>query len=254
MSAIWTDIVPPRAANHGTPDRSRARLDTSHGPADSPAYASRPIGRRVRGHEGRVVEADGCRSTQIVSFTKGGIVDTTRRSEEVRFEVSSSRLVTALVAGFVATHIATVTGYWYHGINMPDLGWPNFNGVLLLGTDASPLAQFWAGTVYHTATGISYALFYAYIIHPWLPIKNSRGGNILKALIWAAILATISAIWWVPQLFNSVYQADLGWFSQNVGPLFFNSSEWTVPVGIYLWHAVWGLTLGLIYNPLPVES
>ena len=29
----------------------------------------------------------------------------------MRFSVSNSRLVTALVAGFVATHIATVTGY-----------------------------------------------------------------------------------------------------------------------------------------------
>lgn len=179
-------------------------------------------------------------------------MDTAVRSAPVRFEVSGSRLVTALVAGFVATHLATVTGYWFHGINLPDLGWPNFNGLLLLGTDSSPLAQFWAGTVYHTATGISFALFYAYIFHPWLKIENSRRGNIIKAEIFAAILATLSAVWWVPQLFNQVFQADLGWFSQNVGQIL-GTPAWKPIVGIYLWHAIWGLNLGLIYNPMPAE-
>jgi hypothetical protein len=180
-------------------------------------------------------------------------MDTRERSAPVRFEVSDSRLVTALVAGFVATHIATVTGYWFHGINLPDLGWPNFNGLLLLGTDASPVSQFVSGAVFHGLTGISFALFYAFIFHPLLPIKNSRGGNLLKALIFAGILATLSAIWWVPQLFNQVFQTDLGWFSQNLGTLL-GTDAWKPIVGIYLWHVIYGVNLGLIYNPLPSES
>jgi hypothetical protein len=170
---------------------------------------------------------------------------------EFRSAVSRSRLVTALVAGFVATHIATVTGYWFHGVGLPDLGWPNFNGILLLGKDASPLSQFWAGTLYHDLTGICFALFFAFIFHPRIPLANSTGGNLAKALIFAGILATLSAIWWVPQLFNQVFGTDLGWFSQKVGPLFYKSAGWTVPVGIYLWHFIFGLNLGLIYNPLP---
>jgi hypothetical protein len=175
-----------------------------------------------------------------------------REPAAFRSAVSRSRLVTALVAGFVATHIATVTGYWYHGIQLPDLGWPNFNGVLLLGTDASALAQFWAGTVYHTATGISFALFYAFVIHPLIPLPGSTAGNLAKALLFAVALATLSAGWWVPQLFNQVFQADLGWFSQNVGRIL-GVASWKAVFGIYLWHLVWGLNLGLIYNPLPPE-
>jgi hypothetical protein len=169
-----------------------------------------------------------------------------------RSEVSSSRLITALVAGFVATHIATVTGYWYHGINLPDLGWPNFNGLLLLGQESSQLAQFWAGTVYHTFTGISFALFYAYIVHPRIPLPNSRGGNVVKGILFGLVLATLSAGWWVPQLFNQIFERDLGWFSQNVGELL-GAGGWEVILGIYLWHIIWGLNLGLLYNPLPPE-
>lgn len=170
-----------------------------------------------------------------------------------RSEVSRSRLVTALVAGFVATHIATVSGYWFHGINLPDLGWPNFNGLLLLGTDASPLSQFWAGTAYHLATGICFALFYAFIVHPRIPLANTMGGNVAKGILFALVLATLSAAWWVPQLFNQVFQTDLGWFSQNVGTLL-GTSAWKPIVGIYLWHIIYGLNLGLIYNPAPAEA
>ncbi|MGH3691258.1 MAG: hypothetical protein ACRDT7_13960 [Microbacterium sp.] len=168
---------------------------------------------------------------------------------QFRSEVSNSRLVTALVAGFVATHVATVAGYWFHGINLPDLGWPNFNGLLLLGTESSPVSQFVAGAVFHMFTGICFAIFYAFIVHPRLSLKNTRGGNIAKALIFSAVLATLSAVWWVPQLFNQVFQTDLGWFSQNVGELL-GTDAWKPIVGIYLWHVIYGLNLGLIYSPM----
>jgi hypothetical protein len=171
-----------------------------------------------------------------------------------RSSVSTSRLVTALVAGIVATHIATVTGTWYEGINLPPLNWPNFNGILLLGANASPLAQFWAGTAYHYLTGISFALFFAFVLHPLIRLPNSFGGNVMKGILFGLVLATISAIWWVPQLFNSVFGTDLGWFSQRVGPKFFNAGAWEVPVGIYLWHIIYGFNLGAFYNPLPAET
>jgi hypothetical protein len=170
-----------------------------------------------------------------------------------RAVVTTHPVAGALIAGFVATHIATVTGYWYHGIGLVDLGWPDFNGNLLLGVKASALSRFWAGATFHFATGMCFSLIFAFVIHPMLPIKNSTGGNILKGILFGMVLATISAIWWVPQLFNSVFGADLGWFSQNVGPLFYKQAGWTVPFGIYLWHFVYGFNLGALYNPLPAE-
>jgi len=180
---------------------------------------------------------------------------TTERADALVFPISASRgqLVTALVAGFVATHIATVSGYWFHGVNLPDLGWPNYNRILLLGTKASPLSQFWAGAVFHFLTGMCFALLYAFIVHPRLRrFPNTMRGNMTKALLFAMVLATLSAIWWVPQLFNSEFGYNFGWFSQNLGK-FLSVPAWKAVFGIYLWHIIFGINLGLIYNPHTAE-
>jgi hypothetical protein len=102
-------------------------------------------------------------------------------------------------------------------------------------------------------TGICYALFFVFLIHPRIPLPNSTGGNVTKALLFAFVLATLSAARWVPQLFNEKFATDLGWFSQNVGKLL-GTAAWKPIVGIYLWHFIWGLNLGLVYNPLPPED
>jgi len=163
-----------------------------------------------------------------------------------RAEVSKHRIAFALLAAFVATHMATVSGYWYKIIGIDPLGWPQFNGILLLvhrGSGGSGVDQFWAGTVYHYGTGISYGLIFAFLIHPLLPIRNTLVGNIGKALIWGFLLATLSALLWVPRNFP---EFDPGVFSVDLG--------WDVVVGIYLWHAVYAVTLGAFYNPLPPEG
>src|SRR5712691_7019368 len=146
----------------------------------------------------------------MATMTSGEPIAAKGRADTLVYPIAVARgqLVTALVAGFVATHIATVSGYWFHGVNLPDLGWPNFNGILLLG---------------------------------------------VKAILFALVLATISAIWWVPQLFNSVFNYNFGWFSQNLGK-FLGVSAWKAVVGIYVWHIIYGVNLGLIYNPHPAEA
>ena len=75
-----------------------------------------------------------------------------------RSNVSRQRIAYGLLAAFVATHIATVSGVWYKIIGLPDLSWPAFNGILLLGhqgVEASGTQQFWAGSIYHFLTGIA---------------------------------------------------------------------------------------------------
>jgi hypothetical protein len=161
-----------------------------------------------------------------------------------RLFVTRHRLLAALIAATVATHIATVTGVWYHGIGLSDLNWPSFNGALLLPT-GSATSQFWVGTAYHYATGIALGLLYAVALHPLMrwAFKSSTLANLSKALVFGIVLATISALWWVPALFPSL---NAGFFSANLG--------WKVVVGIYLWHLIYGFNLGLLYNPLsPAE-
>jgi len=163
-----------------------------------------------------------------------------------RVNVSKHRITYALLASVVATHIATVSGYWYKIIGIPVLGWPGFNGILLLGhtgTGATGTQQFWAGTVYHYMTGICYGLIFAFLIHPLLPGRNTVLGNIRKALIWGAVLAVLSALLWVPRNFPEFHP---GFFTNNLG--------WKTVIGIFIWHAVYGLHLGALYSPMPEDS
>jgi hypothetical protein len=164
-----------------------------------------------------------------------------------RANVSRHRFAFALLAAVVATHMATVSGYWYKIIGISTLGWPQFNGILLLvhpygpnGAGATATQQFWAGTVYHYGTGICYGLIFAFLIHPILKIPNTVLGNLGKALLWGGVLATLSALLWVPRDFPEFHP---GFFTNNLG--------WDVILGIYVWHAVYGLTLGAFYSPLP---
>jgi len=170
---------------------------------------------------------------------------------------STHPLGMAILAGIVATHIATITGYWYHGIGLPDLDWPRFNGYLLLrsgvlaaggkvpaGVFATPdTTRLLLGWVAQTLTGVVFAVVYVTAIRPKLPWSNSARGNLAKALLWGLVLATISALWWTPALFPEFHT---GFFTSNLG--------WKTVVGIYLWHVVWALHLGVIYNPLSAEE
>jgi len=159
--------------------------------------------------------------------------------------VSNNRLVAALVAGFVGTHMATVTGYWYRMIGFTNgqgyvtLDWPGFNGFLIM-PQGSTWEKFVSGGVLHYMTGICFSLIFVYLIHPRLPLPNTMWGNLGKALIWGEFLALVSALWWTPFNFP---EFNPGFLALNLG--------WKTTVGIFIWHAVYGVHLGAFYNPLP---
>jgi hypothetical protein len=161
--------------------------------------------------------------------------------------VTERPLAGALVASFVATHLATVMGYWFHGLSFggarfPDAGWPSFNGFLLVPNE-SGIAQFWAGSVYHFFTGMCFSLTFCLLLFPMFKGKNTVGGNIAKGVIYGLVLATLSALWWVPQLFPGIHA---GFFSHNLGL--------KAVLGIYLFHIIYGVNLGAFYSPLPTEE
>jgi hypothetical protein len=164
-----------------------------------------------------------------------------------RSAVSNNRLVAALVAGFVGTHMATVTGYWYRmigfkpGEGFVSLDWPVFNGVLIRpNAEFGGPDQFATGWVFHSLTGFCFTLIFAFLIHPRLPAGWS---NLIKGLAWGGFLAVLSALWWTPANFPAF---NPGFLSLNLG--------WRTTVGIFIWHAVYGVHVGAFYNPLPDEK
>ena len=178
-----------------------------------------------------------------------------RLIDDWRVFVTRHRLIVAIVGGLVATHVTTNMGMWYHGLGgLPDLNFNLLNGYLVFGNAANAfgtegfqdvviLTLFGAGA--HYAQGLSFALIFAFGIHPLLPIKNSIAGNFAKAIIWGLILGTLSAVWWInlfPNLAGPGVNAGL--FFSNFGP---DQMKWVVAV--YLWHIVYGFTLGAFYQP-----
>jgi hypothetical protein len=77
-----------------------------------------------------------------------------------------------------------------------------------------------------------------------LPWRNTERGNLAKGLFFGTVLAIISCGFMVPLVYFPQFHP--GFFSLNLG--------WKVILAIFLWHWVYGLHLGLIYNPLPADA
>jgi hypothetical protein len=172
--------------------------------------------------------------------SKNGSAYSAQSERSLRAVMSRHPLALAVIAGLVATHIATITGYWYHGIGLPNMDWNRANGHQLL-PHGSDQAQFVSGAIFHYATGVCFALLYAFKIQPALPWRDTALGNTLKAVVFGLGMAVISALIIVPLVFFP--QLHPGFFSLNLGI--------KVVLAIFLWHLIYGLHLGAIYNPLP---
>ena len=149
----------------------------------------------------------------------------------------------ALISGFVATHIATVFGLWFHGIGLPNLNWPVANGAVVDPTGSIPV-QFALGEFIHGIDGLVFTLIFALFLFPLFKWGNSSAGNMAKALIFSMVLATISAGFLVPYVYYPHFGA--GVFASGYG--------WKTVFAIYLWHVVFGVNLGTMYNPLPLDD
>ena len=150
---------------------------------------------------------------------------------------TAHRMAAAVLGGVVATHIATVFGFMEAGVGLPRLDWLTTNGVLYM-PHASPDIQFLSGGIFHYTDGIVFAVLYAAAFHPVLPWRSTPVGNILKAMLFGTILATISAGFLVQRVYYP--NLDVGFFAHNLG--------WKSVFAIYLWHWVFGAHLGVIYN------
>lgn len=178
--------------------------------------------------------------------------------EEWRQYVARHKLRVAIIGGLVATHVTTNLGMWYHGIfGLPDLNFNYLNGLLVFGNSAQaetgmqdPVMLTLFGGVVHYAQGVSFSLLYAFAIFPMIPIASTLVGNIVKAVIWGVALATLSSVWWInlfPNLFGPGTNAGI--FFSNAG-----ADMWKWLVAVYLWHIVYGFTLGSFFNPAPTAA
>jgi hypothetical protein len=156
--------------------------------------------------------------------------------------VTAHPILGALLAGAVATQMATVFGIWFTGFGLPSLNWPVSNGFLII-PKASVGAQYFAGELSHFTDGLVFALLFALLFHPFIPVRNTIGGNLVKAFLYGTVLALISASWWVPTL---LVPHHAGFLSTTLG--------WKTTFGIFLWHWIYGYFLGTVYCPNPRDA
>src|SRR5580700_5494889 len=152
----------------------------------------------------------------------------------------------SMLAGAVATQFATVFGIWFRGFGLPQLNWPVANGELILGlpaTAAPTAATYFVGEVSHFLDGVFFALLFALLFHPLVPLRNTLLGNLIKALLYGTVLAIISAAWWVPAVYVPHHA---GFLSTSLG--------WKLTFGIFLWHWIYGYFLGTVYCPAPNDA
>jgi hypothetical protein len=154
--------------------------------------------------------------------------------------VAAHPVGSSLLAGAVATQFATVFGIWFRGFGLPTLNWPVVNGQLII-PSASSGVQYFAGELSHFADGVFFALLFALLFHPLVPLRNTLLGNLIKAIAYGTILAIISASWWVPAVYVPHHA---GFLSTSLG--------WKLTFGIFLWHWIYGYFLGTVYCPLPM--
>jgi hypothetical protein len=169
----------------------------------------------------------------------------------VKYLVGKTAGVSAVIAAFVATHVATVAGLWFNAARLPTFNFPLLNGFLIFGfTGASGDATFVVGGVIHYIDGVLWGLIFALIIHPMLgrfikplaPLTPTV--NLVKGLIWGVVLWIISSALWMPLLIGGQLGIPVGWFLTSFGPygvqaLFTN----------LLWHSIYGVNLGLLFSP-----
>src|SRR5712671_1804739 len=102
--------------------------------------------------------------------------------------VSSHKVSAALLAAVVATHMATIIGYWMPSIGLPQLDWNRINGAIYT-PKASPDLQFLSGGVFHYIDGIVFTALFAVAVYPLLRWRSTTFGTALKGLLFGTILA-----------------------------------------------------------------
>jgi len=152
----------------------------------------------------------------------------------------------SLLAGAVATQFATVFGIWFPGFGLPSLNWPVANGELILGIPVgtpATAATYIVGELSHFTDGVFFALLFALLFHPLIPIRNTLLGNLIKAFLYGTVLAVISAAWWLPAVYIPHHA---GFLSTSLG--------WKLTFGVFLWHWIYGYFLGTVYCPSPQDA
>ena len=158
-----------------------------------------------------------------------------------RMWATKHRVLAALLAGFVAVHVGTIIAFWFGGVGLTRLDWPTANGLVYV-PDAGPTVQFILGGAAHYLDGIIFALVYAIALAPRLPVRGGGASvNLIKGLLFGVVLGVLALLVMTPLVYAPARGSHAGFFSTGLG--------WNYMLSVMIFHVIYGLHLGLIYNP-----
>ncbi len=164
-------------------------------------------------------------------------------SDRWRTFVALHPFAAASIAGIIATQMATLVGYYFIGIGLPQTPWPLFNGALVAPADAyGAVSSYFAGQSIHMVDAVVFTILFAVLVHGRLPGPNTVGGDIIKGIIYGLILGLISMGFLVPYVYAP--KQGFGFFS------FYTPNTWKLPLSIALWHLTYGFLVGTLYSPI----
>src|SRR5580765_4608277 len=106
-------------------------------------------------------------------------------SDRWRSFVGRNPFAAAAIAGLIATPMATLVGYYFIGIGLPQTPWPLFTGILVAPQTAyGTVASYFAGQSIHMGDAVIFTLLYAILIYGRLPLPNTVGGDIAKGIVY----------------------------------------------------------------------
>ncbi len=161
-----------------------------------------------------------------------------------RIWVNAHPVAAILLIGLIATHIATLIGYYLPGVGLPDLKWAHFNGAFLgNSTEGDVSGSFINGYIVHTIDGIAFAVLFAALVRSKLTfLKN----GILKGVFYGLLLGIISIGFLIPYVYAP--KAGFGLFSFGDNDFGTNPDHWKLPFAVLLWHAIYGGIIGQLYK------
>jgi hypothetical protein len=166
----------------------------------------------------------------------------------------------AALAGFIATQISTIWGYYAPGIGLPSLPFPAYNGLLF--SQASVAKDFsnfgnpgsWLiGQSVHYVNGIVFGLLFALFAYNKLPTFYPKLKSVQKGIVFGVTQTIISLGFLFPYVYAP--RSGFGIFSFGDNSFANNHQHWKLPAAVLLWHLLYGALLGLFYDPkAPTES
>ncbi len=109
-------------------------------------------------------------------------------SDRWRAWVARNPFGAAAVAGIIATQMATLVGYYFRGIGLPQTPWPLFNGALVApATEYGTVASYFAGQSIHMVDAVVFTILFAVLIHGRMRfLPDTPGGDIWRGIIYGA--------------------------------------------------------------------